>query len=147
MYICNLSIALQPLQYGAFSKNYCGIHFEITSGKLWTPTMQMRFSRQITLSLSPIPFINVMISKTIFNLLSIAINIILFAIIGPFSDILYTVGGGMGVCLTCVYCQQKNIITGNMHNRTLIDARQSLADTVLEENVAVIKFLSEYDFC
>ena len=42
----------------------------------------------------------------------------------------------------------KNITTGNMHNRTLIDARQSLADdTVLEANVAVIKFLSEYDFC
>ena len=35
-----------------------------------------------------------------------------------------------------------------MHNRTLIDARQSLADTVLlEENVAAVKFLSEYDFC
>ena len=42
--------------------------------------MQMRFSQQITLSLSPIPFINVMISKTIFNLFSIAINIILFPI-------------------------------------------------------------------
>ena len=41
----------------------------------------------------------------------------------------------------------KNITTGNMHNRTLIDGRQSLADTVLEENVAIIKFLSEYDFC
>ena len=79
-YVCNLSIALQPLQYGAFSKNYCEIHFEITSGKLWTPTMQMRFSRQITLGLSPIPFINVMISKTLFNLFSIAINIILFPV-------------------------------------------------------------------
>ena len=46
------------------------------------------------------------------------------AIIGPFSDILYAVGGGMGVRLTCVYCQQKNTTTGNMHNRTLIDARR-----------------------
>ena len=32
------------------------------------------------------------------------------AIIGPFSDILYTVGGGMGGCLTCVYCQQKILL-------------------------------------
>ena len=32
------------------------------------------------------------------------------AIIGPFSDILYAVGGGMGVCLTCEYCQETCII-------------------------------------